>query len=157
MAKYADEIMPHCRLLIEAFESVRSDLHPTQQEIVKFRLHHLSSLLRRFSVAVSLQHGNRLDDILQIIADVRAVLEFNTTSSTAFRLWKSSNIQVFEFAIKGVMDLIDLENVSSAAAEQITSLSQMLWKQNPTWDLRMDDSMVGFWTNHALVINNRSK
>jgi hypothetical protein len=149
MATYADEIIPNCRLLIEAFESVRCDLHPTQQEIVQFRLHHLSSLLRRFSVAVSLANGSSVDDILQVIADLRGVLEFHTTSSTVFRLWKRSNIQVFEFAIKGVMDLIDLKDVSRPASEEIMSLYQMLWRQNSTWDLGMDDTMVWFWTSHA--------
>ena len=148
MAKFADELRPHCRLLMQAYQSVRDDLDPVQQEITEFRHHHLVSLLDRFSVRASLPDGSALN-ICSIISDVCAVLTLNTTSSRAFQLWKTSNSQLFEFAIKGVMDLIDLGNVSTDVRQQIDSLYQMLWEHNKVWDLAMDPTVVGLWTNNA--------
>lgn len=148
VANYAKTLRPRYYLLVQAFESVSQNLHDIQREIVKFRLHHLSSLLSRFSVRVSLQHGTRLDEILQVVTDVRSVLELHTRSSTGFRVWKTSSPRLFEFAVTGVMDLVDLKNVSRAASDQILWLYQLLWEENVKWDLRVDDTMKDFWTGH---------
>ena len=149
MANFASQLIPRCHQLTQAYESIGNNLQHVQQEIVKFRLLHLTSLLDRFNVRVALKHEIPPSNVLQIVNDIHAILELNTTSSTAFRLWKDSNSLLFEFAVKGVIDLIDLKGVSNEVSQKIESLYRMLWKLNKEWDLRMDDSIVGFWTTRT--------
>ena len=118
-------------MICDKHQSGEKDLNPLQQEIIEFRRHDLASLLNCFQLRASLESGNPLDltVLQQIIHDVRAILKANNTSSEGFRLWKFTNLLKIEFAIQGVIDLNDLENVPYNLVQQIEALREMVWCQ----------------------------
>ena len=94
------------------YELISARLQPDQRRIIEFRHCHLKSNLTSFGMIWSVRRSSECENLTDIVADVRHMLDLHGASTDSFKFWKRTNRYPLEGAIKGVFWLKRLTEVT---------------------------------------------
>ena len=156
LQRYILQVTPQSHHIREQFELYKDKLHPSQRDIVRLRCLHLHSLLERVYMIISTSTLVPLANPDSIINNIRSILEFCRRPESHY----SVLINDFEFAIRGVVNLLNISNLSSLAGEPLVSsdvirrineLKAYIIESNKRdWQMYMEEGTFEWITSNSL-------
>lgn len=138
--------------ILQHYELCKGKLHVVQQEIIQFRCSHLCCALNNFNLLFSIDQKLNFEGVHEFASNIYTILGLHSKSSDSFKLWQITNRRSSDYAVKGLICLKGLTNLTDDQRTLIKELEDWVLVEDQKWIYRMDASFAAKYFNRWIDV-----